>query len=214
MATYREAFFEGNRLLIVRCGIGPNRAGAAVRNLDIHPSAILCVGAAGGLVPDLKIGDLVISSGTAFAHDPRNVQPCAQPLIDALREACRRENLNCKVTRIVTARDAVFAREERQSLHKATGADAVDMESHAVGEAAMGLGVPFAAFRVISDDLDSPPLPDWREARNLWRNPFELRENLSAMLRWWTFLKTFRRVIGLLHPVLVRVIRNSGEWIL
>ena len=85
------------------------------------------------------------------------------------------------------------------------------MESHAVGLEAMRLSVPFTSLRVISDDLDSPPLPDWRDLKELWSNPLELRENLGAMMRWWTFMKTFRRVVGLLHPVLVRMIRNSGK---
>jgi adenosylhomocysteine nucleosidase len=210
-ATYREAFFEGTRLLVVRCGIGPDRAAAAVRNLDISPSGILCVGAAGGLVPHLKIGDMVVSSDTLFAHDLDHVCKCPSPVVEALASACRSESLTCKVTRVVTARNAVFVREERQSLHETTGAEAVDMESHAIGLEAMRLSVPFTSLRVISDDLDSPPLPDWRDLKALWSNPFELRENLGAMVRWWTFLRTFRRVVGLLHPVLVRMIRNSGK---
>jgi adenosylhomocysteine nucleosidase len=210
-ATYREAFFEGSQLLIVRSGIGPDKAAAAVRNLDAAPSAILCVGTAGGLVPDLKIGDMVISSDTLFAHDPDNVCKCPQSVIEAIASACGGEHLACKVTRIVTSRNAVFVHEERRSLHETTGAEAVDMESHAIGMEATRLGVPFTSLRVISDDLDSPPLPDWRGFKELSRNPLELRQNLDAMLRWWTFLKTFRRVVGLLHPVLVRLIRNSGK---
>ncbi len=210
-AIYRDAFFEGMRLLIVRCGIGPEKAAAAVRNLDITPASILCVGTAGGLVPHLRIGDMVVSSDTVFADDPDNVCTCTQPVIEALASACRDESLTCRVARIVTTRNAVFAREERQSLQVTTGAEAVDMESHAIGLEAMRLGVPFTSLRVISDDLDSPPLPDWRGARELWRNPLELRENLAAMVRWWAFLKTFRRVVGLLHPVLVRITRNSGK---
>lgn len=210
-AIYRDAFFEGMRLLIVRCGIGPEKAAAAVRNLDIIPSSILCVGTAGGLVPQLKIGDMVVSSDTVFAHDPYNVCTSSQPIIEALASACLGESLTCRVSRIVTTRNAVFAREERRSLHVTTGAEAVDMESHAIGLEAMRLGVPFTSLRVISDDLDSPPLPDWRGARALWRRPLELRENIAAMVRWWTFLKTFRRAVGLLHPVLVRMIRNSRK---
>ena len=81
-----------------------------------------------------------------------------------------------KVARIVTARNAVFAREERQSLHNATGAVAVDMESHAIGVEATRRSVPFTSLRVISDDLDSTPLPDWRGAKELWSNPREIRE--------------------------------------
>lgn len=210
-ATYRDAFFEGKRLLIVRSGIGPDKAAAAIRNLNVTPTAVICAGTAGGLVPHLKIGDMVVSSDTLFAHDPSNTCKCPQLVTEALASACRGENLTCKVTRIATARDAVFAREERWGLHETTGAEAVDMESHAICMEATRLGVPFTSLRVISDDLDSPPLPDWRGLKELTRNPLQLRQNLAAMLRWWAFLKTFRRVVGLLHPVLVRMIRDSGK---
>ncbi len=199
--------------MVVRCGIGPDRAAAAVRNLDATPSKILCVGTAGGLVPHLKIGDMVVSSHTLFAHDPDNVYRCPQPMIEALTSACQGESLTCKVSRIVTAREAIFAREARQNLHKITGAEAVDMESHAISLEATRLSVPFASLRVISDALDSPPLPDWRGIKQLSRKPLELRYNIAAMLRWWAFMKTFRRVVGLLHPVLVRMIRNSGRLV-
>ena len=211
-ATYREAFFEGNRLLIVRCGIGPDKAAASVRNLDVRPSTILCVGSAGGLVSHLKIGHMVISSETLFGHDPDSICKWHSPAVEAVTAACHGEGLPWKVTRIVTVRNAVFAREERQSLHNTTGAEAVDMESHAIGLEARRLTVPFTSLRVISDDLDSPPLADWPGAKEFLRRPFELRTNLAAMLRWWSFLKTFRQSVGLLHPVLVRMIRNSEKY--
>ncbi len=212
-ATYREAFFEGRRLLIVRCGIGPDKAAAAVRNLDVRPSAILCVGSAGGLVPHLKVGHLVISSETLFGHDPDNVCKWPSPAVEALAAACYGERLDYKITRLVTVRRAVFAHAERQSLHKTTGAEAVDMESHAIGLEARRLAVPFASLRVISDDLDSPPLSHWPGAKEFLRRPFELRTNVASMLHWWSFLKTFRQSVGLLHPVLVRMIRNSEKYV-
>jgi adenosylhomocysteine nucleosidase len=213
-ATYREAFFEGTRLSIVRSGIGPDKAAAAIRNLNVIPSAIICAGTAGGLVSHLKIGDMVVSCDTLFAHDPDNICKCSQPVTEALTSACRKENLNCKVTRIATARYAVFARDKRCALHETTGAEAVDMESHAFSMEATRLGVPFTSIRVISDDLDSPPLPDWRSIKEVTRKPRQLPQNLHAMLRWWVFLKTFKRVVGLLHPVLVRMIRDSGKRVL
>lgn len=211
-ATYREAFFEGRRLLIVRCGIGPDKAAVAVRNLDVRPSAILCVGSAGGLVPHLKVGHLVISSETLFGHAPRNICKCHTSSIEAAAAACHGEGLSWKVSRLVTVRNVVFNHAERQRLHNATGAEAVDMESHAIGVEAERLAVPFAALRVISDDLDSPPLSHWPGTKELLKRPFELRTNVAKMLRWWSFLKTFRQSVGLLHPVLVRMIRNSDKY--
>ncbi len=141
-AIFREVFFEGRLLLVVRCGIGPDRAAAAIRALDVRPSAVLSVGTAGGLVPDLSIGDLVVSSETVYAHEPERIMKWPERLVDAVSSACHREDCCHKIARVVTVRDAVFPRDDRQRLHQVTGAVAVDMESHALGLEASRLEIP------------------------------------------------------------------------
>jgi nucleoside phosphorylase len=209
-AILREVFFEGRLLLLVRCGIGPDRAAAAIRALDVRPSAILSVGTAGGLVPDLRMGDLVVSSETVYGHEPERIMKWPEHLVDAVSRACHREDCRHKIARVVTVRDAVFPRDDRQRLHQVTGAVAVDMESHALGLEASRLGVPFAALRVISDDLHSPPLPDSRSTRIQWKTPQKLPETIASKWRRRCFLKRFKSSIEALHPVLVRMIRESG----
>ncbi len=209
-AIFREVFFEGRMLFVVRSGIGPERAAAAIRELEIQPTAILSVGTAGGLVPDLRVGDLVISSETVYSHEPKHIMKWPEHLVNAVSHACHREDRRHEVARLVTVGDAVFSREERERLHYATGAIAVDMESHALGLEASRLKIPFTALRVISDDFYSPPLPDSRAVRIQWRTPQKLPETIALKWRRRSFLRRFKSSIEVLHPVLVRIIRESG----
>jgi adenosylhomocysteine nucleosidase len=208
-ATYREVFFEGKVFLTVRCGIGPEKAAAAVRNLGCRPSVIVCAGTAGSLVPDLKRRELIVSSETVFGHEPREVVASAAHLVDALAEACCGEALPHRVARLATVTRAVFPIEERRMLHAATGAHGVDMESHAMNLEASSIGVPFASLRVVSDDFASPPLPDSRNFKAMWKRPATIPRELVKYLRWVTFLRDFRGAVEALHPVLVRLIRDT-----
>lgn len=207
-ATYREVFFEGKTFLVVRCGIGPSKATASIRGLQTRPSVIISVGTAGALAPDLKVRDLVVSGQTTRVSDPAPLQDCSPTLVDAVVRACNQEGLPCRVARVATSHAAIFSLEERKRLHEFTGAVAVDMESHAVGQEALRLGVPFASLRVISDDIHSPPLPEPKKLKALWREPKKLPRTMRDMLRWAVFLRDFRASVKLLPPVLVRLMRN------
>lgn len=210
-AVYRTAFFEGRVLSVVKCGVGPERAAEAVRHLSEKPAAIVCAGTAGALVGDLKTYDIVVSAETVFGDSPESVITWPAALAEAAGRACHAEGLSHRLARVATVREAVFDRWDREQLHSLTGAVAVDMESHALGEEARRQGVPFVAIRVISDDVDSPgPEKPQRLAASV-RSPGELACKLMARYRTRVFMKKFRSAIDLLHPVLVRLIRNSDH---
>jgi hypothetical protein len=105
----------------------------------------------------------------------------------------------------------VFDRNEREALHRDTGAVAVDMESYWLSQEAHRLGVPFVALRVISDDMNSPPLPTLTNARDLLRSPLGMTRLLPSYLRWKEFLKGFRQAVNVLPPVLVEALRCSAR---
>jgi nucleoside phosphorylase len=215
-AVYRETFFEGSTFSIVRCGIGPERAAAAVRNLDCKPAAVISVGTAGALVEDLRFGDIVVARETVFGDSPGTIFTWSDELVEGLSASCSAGGINHRIVRLATVRAPVFTRECRLELHDLTGAHAVDMETHAMGVEAMRLGVPFAALRVISDDLTSPPLPVRPGRKHAWQGLSELPGLLLDAYRWRRFVVNFNRAVELLHPVLVRVIRDakqSGKWI-
>ncbi|MFH1114573.1 MAG: hypothetical protein V1792_11680 [Pseudomonadota bacterium] len=209
-AVYRDAFFEGKTFTVVRSGIGPARAAEAIRNLQVGHSAVICVGTAGGLVPDLRFGDFIISSETVSGDSPEAPLACTDRLIAAAVHACGKEGAPFMAARLATVRKPVFRREDRERLYKVTGAHAVDMESHAVALEALRLGIPYVSLRVISDDVDSPPLTDRRGFKHIWRDPREFPKRLGAGIRWWRFVKNFKRAVELLPPVLVRFLREES----
>ncbi|MBI4965147.1 MAG: hypothetical protein HY913_17870 [Desulfomonile tiedjei] len=207
-AIYREVFFEGNVFVTVRCGIGPVKAAAAVKNLDRKPSVIINAGTAGSLVKDVNFSELVISRETLFGHEPGNLLTSSGPLVQTVAAACLSAGVSHRIGRIATVNAPVFAREDRERLHCFTGAQAVDMESHAIGEEAKELGVPFVSVRVISDDLDSPPLPTHRDLKNIFRHPLSAPAELKRFVQWKRFLVNFGKAVHLLHPVLVGLVRT------
>ena len=108
---------------------------------------LLSFGVCGALAPALRAGDLLIAS--ALVADGR-VWP-----IDAHWTAHLAAALPAARLAPLTAGDSMIGSvAEKRALHAATGAAAVDMESHIVAEAAARHGLPFAVVRAVSDTAD------------------------------------------------------------
>jgi nucleoside phosphorylase len=206
-AVFREAFFEGNLLTVVRCGVGPLRAAGAIRNLGSRPGAIICAGAAGGLSSSMRIGDAIISSESLYPHELDSILPSHDALVQILASVCRNHGLRHSVARSVTVRDAVFPKKDRENLHILTSAVAVDMESHAICIEAAQLGVPFASVRVITDDMETPAPPGLEEVKAIWKTPFQLHKKLPLYFRRRAFMRDFDRSLDALHEILVGALR-------
>ena len=123
----------------------PGRAAQAARRLLADGcSALLSFGMAGGLDPALAPGTLVLAKavlapdGETYACDEawRAALGARIPALAATLRGC----------------DApVSDPAEKARLFAATGAAAVDMESHAVAAVAAGSGAPFLALRAVAD---------------------------------------------------------------
>ncbi len=87
-AAYREVFFEGSHVLVVRCGIGPERAASSLRNLGERPDIVVSVGTAGALCDDLRVGDLVIASDVVAVYESDGPLVSDPALVDLLALAC------------------------------------------------------------------------------------------------------------------------------
>jgi hopanoid-associated phosphorylase len=108
--------------------------------------AILSTGLAGALAPDLAVGDWVIGG------DPAAVDAAWARRLHALFPAARSGPIHADGTAIASAG-------AKRAIHAASGAIAVDMESHVAARVAARHGLPFAILRVISDAADQalPP---------------------------------------------------------
>lgn len=145
-----------------------------------RPAAILICGSAGGLAPEVRPGDLVISTHAA-QHDAgmnwgdrfitlgvqfhyngriglRRRFPADPSLLAAAQEAAvslqyddQGKPLKVHAGLIVTGDQAVFSRQRRQAILETWHALAVDMETAAVAQVAAAHGIPWLAIRGISD---------------------------------------------------------------
>jgi adenosylhomocysteine nucleosidase len=164
--VYRCTHF-GKQVLLVRSGVGRQRADRASRFLfDHYPvTAVVSFGFAGALNGSLRIGDVVACSSMICSdrsYGPRCSSDSA--LVSAAR-SCSEPGLSCGVG--VTAPRLVASRSAKIALLETSEADIVDMESYWIGVVAAENGVPFVAVRSVSDSAtDSlPDLPSWK-----WRH--------------------------------------------
>ncbi len=128
-------------------GTPKGAARAAATLCDEGATALLSFGLAGGLSDVMQPGDIIVP-GAVLTKDGMFATD------DALNAWLG------GATGTLFAADAVIAlRTEKRALHARTGADAVDLESGAVAEAAASRGLPFAVLRAVCDPAmsDLPP---------------------------------------------------------
>ena len=111
--------------------------------------AILSIGVAGALAPDLKAGTVcvadavVVPTGESMSTDPRWTEAMSRVL-------------GAPALRIAGVDAPVGSVSAKSELHRQTGAHLVDMESHIVARVASVCGLPFAALRIVTDAADRP----------------------------------------------------------
>ena len=120
-------------------GIGRENAEKSVRRFLTagSPKLVLTCGFAGGLNPDLKIGDIVFEPAETAANN--------QELIANLIAA------GAKPVKVFCADRIAITVAEKKTLRAETGADAVEMESAAIHAVCAERGIPCVTVRVISD---------------------------------------------------------------
>ncbi len=109
---------------------------------------LLSFGLAGGLSPDLKAGDLLVATrviGPDCASYPAS--PDWHRRMTAILA-----DLHPRSGTIVGSDAALTGVSDKEHLFQATGAVAVDMESHILGEIAQRYGLGFAMVRVVCDE--------------------------------------------------------------
>lgn len=120
--------------------------------LSFGVEGILSFGSAGGLIPGMEPGDLVIgrdvvdASGTSW--------PCDQEWRGRLEGA-----LNTESSRVFGS-DGLVSVNAKARIGSETQASIVDMESHIVASKAAAAGIPFAVLRSVVDPFDFE-IPRW-----------------------------------------------------
>jgi hopanoid-associated phosphorylase len=136
----------------VICSQGARLAAALESAVARGASGIISFGVAGGLAPNLVVGDWVAAAAIRTANQ---VFPTDKPWTRALLE-----RLPQAVHAQILGMDSPVADPlEKQALHAETGAAAVDMESHIAARIAARHGIPFVACRTIIDPAHKPLPP-------------------------------------------------------
>ena len=167
-------FIGGVPVVVARCGIGKvNAARTAQLLIDIYsPRVIINNGIAGGLAPDLHVGDIIVGEklvehdfdlspigyvrGALAPSDTPKVPTWFEASSD-VTEKLRQAAVACapgrcvRAGRIASGDIFVASAELKQQLNELFQADAAEMEGAAIAHVAQYSGTPFAVLRVISD---------------------------------------------------------------
>lgn len=156
-----EARIAAGPGVTVVCGGGPDalrRSLEAAIGADgagpghVNCQGILSFGIAGGLAADLKPGALVVARSVvaAAARYPSD-RAWARSLLAMARQGGLKQVAFGDIAGVEAPAASVAV---KRQLFAQTGAVAVDMESHLAARIAAEHGVPFAAFRVVTDPSD------------------------------------------------------------
>jgi hopanoid-associated phosphorylase len=137
----REArMLAGSGIVAIAGGGDHPRLEAQIEAACIGASGIISIGLAGALAAELSPGDWVIGSQVGAIETDAD---WTSRLLSRLPAA--------RVGPIAGSEVMVVDADAKAALHAATGALAVDMESHVVARVAARHGLPFAVARTISD---------------------------------------------------------------
>ncbi|MFQ5957876.1 MAG: hypothetical protein ACE5LF_00755 [Alphaproteobacteria bacterium] len=138
----------GDAVQVVCSGGDSGRAAAGAKGLLARgANGLLSFGLAGGIDPALAAGAVVIGD-TVIASDGRRWE-VGRSWRDALVTALA--GLGPVVGAIAGSDRPLATVAGKRALYAATGALAVDMESHAIARVAAENGIPFVTLRVVAD---------------------------------------------------------------
>jgi adenosylhomocysteine nucleosidase len=174
-------------------------------------AALVSCGLAGGLAPELRPGDLLLPESVRSAGSRSwSVDPIWRERVYARLSA---GGLEPDPGVLVGSDRIVATASDKRALFEATGARAVDMESHAVAAVATGAGLPFLVLRALADPHDQVIPQVAREALRpdgrvrlratlggLIRQPGELMALLRLGRESAAALATLRRAAALAGP--------------
>ncbi len=141
-ALFRRVVADKPNVAIIVTGVGRKNAEKSLREFlaTNSPGLVLTCGFAGGLNPDLKLGDVVFEIPDLEPPSSRDLRLQAELTV-----------VGAKPAKFFCAERIAVSVAEKKKLRGETGADAVEMESWAIYTVCRERGIPYATVRVISD---------------------------------------------------------------
>lgn len=130
------------------------RTAALVKNAVRQANCLVSFGIAGALVPELRAGDIVISTEVVSDGERWRAEDSFRSRVAQL--ACEVRSIEGPV---FGARRIIATPSEKRRVREETGALAVDLESDVVARIAASAGIPFVVVRTIADPVcrELPP---------------------------------------------------------
>jgi adenosylhomocysteine/aminodeoxyfutalosine nucleosidase len=167
---YYEVEYNGLNIVVAYSKIGKVFASLTATTLieKFGCDTLLFSGVAGGINPELKIGDLIIANKlcqhdldiTAFGH-PFGYVPggnvfveTSKELNDIAKTVAKESNLKVIEGTIATGDQFVHSTERKSFIENTFKADALEMEGASVAVVCDALNVPCFILRAISDTAD------------------------------------------------------------
>ncbi|GHF31976.1 adenosylhomocysteine nucleosidase [Deinococcus metalli] len=177
--TLHRGVLDGVPVLLTRGGIGKVNAALTTAYLLMQgASRVVFTGVAGGVHPDLKVGDIVVSTDcvqhdvdvTALGYDAGTVPGespswAADPALRAAAVTAARgvEGVHVVEGRVASGDQFIASASGVARLREAFGAACAEMEGAAVAQVCAKAGVPFVVIRSVSDTADTGANVDYRE---------------------------------------------------
>ena len=152
-ALFRKIAADKRDVDIIVTGVGRKNAEKSLREFlaTNSPKLVLTCGFAGGLNPDLKLGEVVfeLTDRRGEFHEPQTEKKIRDSQSSSLREKLLAAG--AKPAKFFCADRITTTVAEKKRLRAETSADAVEMESGAIHAVCRERGIPCATVRVISD---------------------------------------------------------------
>lgn len=185
-------FYEGTmkeaQVVVVKGGNGQVNAAVCTQILidRFNTEYIINTGVAGGLHPDVNIGDLVISSDTVEGDTEDSFIKADNLLVEHAKNAANEVIKEHKIWigRIVSGDQFVASIKVKQDIYTTFTAYCTEMEGAAIAHTCYLNKVPFVIIRTISDKADSRTEMNFEEFVDLAaRNASKVIESIIAHIK-------------------------------
>lgn len=203
--TVYRGTFKGVEMALAQCGIGKVNAAICTQMLiDLYkPDALVFSGVAGGLLPNMQVGDLIVASHliqydvdlTAFGRrpgevpgqgrmvesDPALVEKCADAFDNAFDGIDNAPNL--MLGTVVSGDKFISDAKTLRWLQREFAALATEMEGAAVGYTCHLNELPFVVVRGLSDTAGDTASDDFESNLHVvCENSYRLLDHLIPQL--------------------------------
>ncbi len=177
--SYYRGKINGMEVVVAVAGVGKVNAAVCTQTmiLTYHPEYIINVGVAGGLSPELGIGDIAVAENvvehdmdtTPIGDVPGYISglnivriPCDKWLSQVMINAAKKlEGIKVLTGTIASGDQFISMDDERKKIVDNFSAIAAEMEGASIGHVCYMNGVRFGVLRAISDGANSDSAMDY-----------------------------------------------------